>query len=144
MEKEDIIKKIEEIYADKRAKNFFNHLVRAYFPVKRMSGVLEKPKNMELRCVLTKELLLSVGELLEGIKAEEARQEFNDSLETMFDEKSDVESPFLELIGDKHMAVTGTDTRTCMSFPVYQIFYDWHCLFLQTMVTKKLSKLMSR
>jgi len=125
MELVDINKKIDEIYADKRAKNFFNHLVRAYIPAKRVTGVLEKPETIELRCVLTKELSLSVGEILGAIKLEEAKKEFNDNIKTMFDEKSDVESPLLELIGDKHLAVTGTDTRTCMTFPAYQAFNKW-------------------
>ena len=119
---EDINKKIEELYADKKAKNFFNHLVRAYIPPTKVSGVLEKPKTVELRCVITKELSISIAEILEGIETEEAKKEFKDNLK----------SPLQELTGDKHLAVTVTDTRTCMSQPAYQAFYEW-------VITKMLS-----
>lgn len=47
MEKTDIIKKIDTLYASDKSKNFVLHLVRAYLPVNKAKKVFFKPEDMK-------------------------------------------------------------------------------------------------
>jgi len=51
MNREDIFKKLDEIYENKKARNFLNHLVRAYFPNDKVEKVFVKPKG-KFNCVI--------------------------------------------------------------------------------------------
>lgn len=124
MTSEQINTKLDELYADKRARNFFNHLVRAYFPVNKVEKVFSKPRG-PFRCVLTNEMLISTSEILAGIHTKEFESDFNNHLKTMFDASTSAEHPMTKLIGDRKMGVSSKDTTTNMAFSTFQIFYDW-------------------
>jgi len=124
MTSEKISKKLDELYADKKARNFFNHLVRAYFPVNKVEKVFTKPTG-PFKCVLSKENLISTSEVLSGIYSDEFKSDFNNHLKSMFDSKSTVEHPMAKLIGDRKMGITSNDTTTFMAYSTFQVFYDW-------------------
>lgn len=124
MTSEQISKKLDELYADKKARNFFNHLVRAYFPVNKVEKVFTKPIG-PFKCVLTNEKLISTSEVLTGIYSDEFKADFNNHLKSMFDTTSTVEHPIAKLIGDRKMGVSSSDTNTHMAFSTFQVFYDW-------------------
>lgn len=124
MTSEQISKKLDELYADKKARNFFNHLVRAYFPVSKVEKVFTKPRG-PFKCVLSNENLISTSEVLAGIYSDEFKADFNNHLKSMFDTTSTVEHPMAKLIGDRKMGVTSSDTNTHMAFSTFQVFYDW-------------------
>jgi hypothetical protein len=124
MSQDDINKKLEELYANKKARNFFNHLVRGYFPVNKVEKVFTKPRG-PFKCVITNEQLISTSEILAGIHTKQFEEDFNTHLKTMFDASTSAEHPMTKLIGDKKMGVSTTDTNTHMAFSTFQVFYDW-------------------
>ncbi len=124
MTSEQISKKLDELYADNKSRNFFNHLVRAYFPVNKVEKVFTKPTGA-FKCVLSNENLISSSEVLAGIYSDEFKADFNNHLKSMFDTTSTVEHPMAKLIGDKKMGVTGINTNTHMAYSTFQLFYDW-------------------
>lgn len=124
MTSEQINKKLDDLYDNKKARNFFNHLVRAYFPVNKVEKVFTKPRG-PFRCVLTNEPLISTSEILAGIHTKEFEADFNNHLKTMFDASTEAEHPMTKLIGERKMGVTTKDTTTNMAFSTFQIFYDW-------------------
>lgn len=124
MTKEEINASLDKMLADPKTKNFLNHLVRAYMPITKVNKVEEKPKGI-FKCVLSKQELVCVDDILTGIETEEFKTNLMKHLQTMFDETVDSESPMRKLIGDKKLGVTGKDTTTFMAYPVFQEFYSW-------------------
>jgi hypothetical protein len=120
----EINTKLEELYADKKARNFFNHLVRGYFPVNKVEKVFTKPRG-PFKCVITNEVLISTSEILAGIHTKEFEDDFQGHLKTMFDATTSAEHPMTKLIGDRKMAVSTEDTNTHMAFSTFQVFYDF-------------------
>lgn len=124
MTSEQINNKLDELYENKKARTFFNHLVRAYFPVNKVEKVFTKPRG-PFRCVLTNEQLISTSELLAGIHTKEFNSDLNEHLKTMFNTSSNSEHPMTKLIGNRKLGVTSEDTTTNMAFSTFQVFYDW-------------------
>lgn len=123
MTSEQISKKLDELYADKKARNFFNHLVRAYFPIDKVDKVIKKPKG-SFKCVLSNENLISVDEILIGIHSDDFKADFMNHIKSMFDAAS-TEHPMAKLFGDRKLGVSSEDTNTNMAYSSYQGFYDW-------------------
>lgn len=124
MTQEQIHASLDKMLADTKSRNFLNHLVRAYMPITNVEKVLDKPKT-EIKCSISRDTLISVQEILEGINTEEFKQDTMTYLKNLFDEKTDRTTPMAKLIGDKKLGVTGKDTTTFMSYPVFQEFYNW-------------------
>jgi hypothetical protein len=124
MTKEEISKKIDSLYKNEKARNFFNHLVRGYFPVSKVEKVMNKPVG-PFKCVITNENLISTSELLQGIQTREFEYNFHEHLKSMFDESSTIEHPMAKLIGNRIIGVTSQDTTTNMAYSTYQVFYEW-------------------
>ena len=93
-------------------------------PVSNVVKVMDKPTG-EFKCVLTRDTLFSLGDILEGIQSEEFKTNFMNHLKSMFDENSNQESPMAKLVGEKKLGLTGKDTNTFMSYPAFQEFYNW-------------------
>lgn len=124
MTSDKINKKLDELYNNKKARNFFNHLIRAYFPVNKVEKVFTKPRG-PFRCVITGELLISSSEIISGIHSNEFKSDFNEHMKTMFSSSTKSEHPMTKLIGNRKMGVTSEDTTTNMAFSTFQVFYDW-------------------
>jgi len=124
MTSEQIRKKLDELYADKKARNFFNHLIRAYFPISKVEKIITKPRG-PFKCVLSNENLISTEEILIGIHSDEFKTDFMNNIKTMFDSSSSAQHPMVKLIGDRKVGITGKDTNTNMAYSSYQEFYDW-------------------
>jgi len=124
MTSEQITKKLDDLYADKKARNFLNHLVRAFFPVNKVEKVFSTPRG-PFKCVLTNETLISTSELIAGIHTKEYEEDYHNHMKTMFDATTSAEHPMTKLIGDKKMGVSTKDTNTHMAFSTFQVFYDW-------------------
>lgn len=116
---------LDELYADKKTRNFLNHLVRAYMPTTKVEKVLETPKTGNLRCALSGDDLISVSEIIEGIHSEEFKNSFMESLKTMFNEDVKTELPIAKVLDGKKLGLTGKDTTTYMSYEAFQEFYNW-------------------
>jgi hypothetical protein len=124
MTSDEIKKKLDDLYADKKARNFFNHLVRAYFPVNKVEKVFLKPRG-PFNCVITRERLISTAEIIEGINTKVFEADFHNHMKTMFDATTEAEHPMTKLIGKRKMGVSSEDTNTTMAFSTFQVFYDW-------------------
>lgn len=124
MTQQQIHDHLDAMLANPKTKNFLNHLVRAYFPITNVEKVWDKPKG-PFKCVITGDELFSTQDILEGIQSAEFKNEFIENLRTQFDDKVDKTSPFVKLIGEKKMGVTGTNTTTFMSYPTLEEFYNW-------------------
>ncbi len=124
MTTKEIHESLDAMLSNAKTKNFLNHLVRAYFPITNVDKVWDKPKG-PFKCVLTKEILFSSQDILEGIKTEEFKNDFISNIKNVFTENFDTSHPLVKLIGDRKMGVTGTDTTTYMSYTAMQEFYNW-------------------
>ena len=74
MSREDILKKLDDIFANKKARSFINHLVRAYVPNNKVDKIFIKPKG-DFKCTLTNDMLISVNEILDGVNTDEFKDE---------------------------------------------------------------------
>src|ERR1035437_1074679 len=124
MTPEQIHASLDAMLANPKAKNFLNHLVRAYTPITNVIKVMEKPKG-DFKCVLTRDTLVSVGEIKVAIEDEKVRAFFLENLEKAFADKSNSATEVEKLIEGKKLAVTGKDTTTFMSYAAFQEFYNW-------------------
>jgi hypothetical protein len=123
MTSEQIHASLDKMLANPKTKNFINHLVRSYIPVSNIEKVLETPKG-DFNCVITKEVLVSVQSIFEGMDTKEFKKDFTEHLKSMFSEEK-VETPMSKLLGDKKLGFTGKDTTTYMSYTATQEFYNW-------------------
>ena len=123
MNQEQIHASLDKMLANPKSRNFLNHLVRAYMPISNVEKVWDIPEK-DFKCVLTREQLFSVGDIMKGIQTEEFKADFMTHLKSIFSEDK-VENPIAKLIGEKKMGVTGKDTTTYMSYPAFQEFYNW-------------------
>lgn len=123
MTSEQIHASLDKMLANPKTKNFINHLVRSYIPVSNIEKVLETPKG-DFKCVITKEVLVSVQSIFEGMDTKEFKKNFTEHLKSMFSEEK-VETPMSKLLGDKKLGFTGKDTTTYMSYTATQEFYNW-------------------
>jgi hypothetical protein len=124
MTTEEIHSSLDKMLENPKAKNFLNHLVRAYMPISNVEKVIDKPEG-EFKCALSKDDLISVNEILEGIQTEEFKSDLMKSMKTMFDDNADKTTAMAKLIGEKKLGVTGKGTTTFMSVPVAQEFFNW-------------------
>lgn len=124
MTTEEIHSSLDKMLENPKAKNFLNHLVRAYMPISNVDKVMDKPEG-EFKCALSKDDLISVQEILEGIQTEQFKSDLMKSMKTMFDENADKTTAMAKLIGEKKLGVTGKGTTTYMSVPVAQEFFNW-------------------
>lgn len=116
--------KLDELYNDKKARGFFNHLIRAYFPVDKVEIVKNRP-NGNFNCVLSNLSLISHNEILIGVHSKDLDIELLEQLKTMFSATTKSEHPTTKAVDGKFIGVTTKETTTNMAFNVFQIFYDW-------------------
>jgi hypothetical protein len=124
MTQEHIHASLDKMLVNPKSRNFLNHLVRAYLPVTNVEKVWDTPEK-DFICVLTKEPLFSLQDILKGIQSDEFQKTFMENLKSMFDEKIELKSPIATVIGNRKMGVTGKNTTTFMSVPTFQAFCDW-------------------
>lgn len=124
MSKENIIKQLDDLLANKNSRGFLNHLVKAYLPVNNVDKVFIKPKG-SFKCSLSKSSLISVNEVLEGMQTDEYKDNFMKYLHNMMNPEVEVETPVSTLLGGRMLAVQGTKTDTFMALPIYHIFQEW-------------------
>ncbi len=120
----EIHSSLDKMLENPKAKNFLNHLVRAYMPISNVEKVMNKPEG-DFKCAISKDELISVQEILEGIHTEDFKNDLMKSMKTMFDENADKTTPMAKLIREKKLGVTGKGTTTFMSLPVAQEFFNW-------------------
>jgi len=120
----EIHSSLDKMLENPKAKNFLNHLVRAYMPISNVEKVMDKPEG-DFKCAISKDELISVQEILEGIHTEDFKNDLMKSMKTMFDENADKTTPMAKLIREKKLGVTGKGTTTFMSLPVAQEFFNW-------------------
>jgi hypothetical protein len=123
MTQEQIHASLDKMLANPKSRNFLNHLVKSYFPITNVEKVWDTPEK-DFNCVLTREQLFSVDDIMKGIQTEEFKVDFMTNLKTIFSEDKS-ENPIAKLIGEKKMGVTGKDTTTYMSYQAFQEFYNW-------------------
>ncbi len=121
---EEIHSSLDKMLENPKSRNFLNHLVRSYFPVSNVEKVWDKPTG-EFKCILTKQSLISVGEIFAEMQTEEYKTNFMNHLKSMLDEKANKENPISKLIGDRKLGFQGKETNTFMCVDAFQAFYDW-------------------
>jgi len=124
MVKDEINKKLDNIFENKKGRNFMNHLIRAYFPQSNVDKVFIKPKD-KFKCVITNENLISVNTILNDIKDESIKDELFKYLHNMFNSDVEVDSLINKLINGRNIGIQGSNTDTFMSINTYIGFYDW-------------------
>jgi hypothetical protein len=124
MTKEEIHSSLDKMLENPKSKNFLNHLVRAYMPFSKIEKVMNKP-NGEFKCAISKDELISLQEIIDGVNTEQFKTDLMASLKTMFDKDTDKSTALSKLIGERKMGVTGKSTTTYLSIPVAQEFINW-------------------
>jgi hypothetical protein len=119
--------KLDKLYADKKARNFINHLIRSYLPMNKVYKIMEKPdgKPANFKCALSNQPLVSINELLERLNSEETKQDFMNNIKNLFKEGDERYSIAESLLGRQSLGVQGKNTDTYMSYEAFQSFYDW-------------------
>jgi len=97
----------------------------AYVPVNKVDKVFIRPQKVKFKCAIIDEQLISVNEILKGVTEDAFKDDVFKYLHTMFDTKSEPETPIKKLMGDKKLGIQGTKTDTFMSIDGYFLFYDW-------------------
>ena len=123
MTQKEIHASLDKMLENPKAKNFLNHLVRAYLPITNVVTVMDKPEK-DFKCVLTREPVVSVRCIYDAMNTEEVKNDFMNQLKTIFDEDTS-KNPAVKIIGEKKLGVTGKETTTYMSYLAYQEFYNW-------------------
>jgi hypothetical protein len=123
MTNEQIFKTLDEMLTNPKKRNFLNHLVRSYMPITNVRKVDITPKTF--KCVLTNANLFSINDVLEGIETEQFKIDFMNSLKSIFDENAPKINPYINIVKDKELGVTGKETTTFMSYSAFQVFFDW-------------------
>lgn len=124
MTQKEIHEHLDEMLSNQKTKNFLGHLIKAYYPYKNIDKVWDKPQE-KIRCVITKDELISVQEIMNGMQTEEFKNDFKESLKTMFDENRDTTTPIQKLLDGKILGFTGKDTTTYMSLQAIEEFHAW-------------------
>lgn len=124
MSKEDIIKQLDNLLENKNSRGFLNHLVKSYLPVTKVDKVFLKPKGT-FKCSISNKPLISVNEIISGMETEEYKDNFFKWLHNSMDPETKVDAPIKTLLGNKMLAVQGTNTDTLMALPVYHVFQEW-------------------
>ena len=123
MTNEQIFKTLDEMLTNPKKRNFLNHLVRSYLPITNVRKVDITPKTF--KCVLTNANLFSINDVLEGVETEQFKIDFMTSLKSIFDENAPRINPYINIVKDKELGVTGKETTTFMSYSAFQVFFDW-------------------
>jgi len=123
MTNEQIFKSLDEMLTNPKKRNFLNHLVRSYMPITNVRKVDITPKTF--KCVLTNANLFSINDVLEGVETEQFKIDFMTSLKSIFDENAPKINPYINIVKDKELGVTGKETTTFMSYSAFQVFFDW-------------------
>lgn len=124
MSREEMNKKLDELFENKKARGFLNHLIKAYVPNDKVDKIFIKPKS-GFKCVLSNEGLISVNEILEGVNTDEFKDDVFKYLHTMLNPEIEVEIPVKKLLNGRQIAIQGQKTDTYMSLEAYLYFYDW-------------------
>lgn len=128
MTTEQIKKKLDEMYNGANgARNFVNHLIRAYFPVDKVDKVWETPAvGGKFRCSITNEPLFSVGDVMNYLRTDESKNSFIASLKAMVEKPNEPMTSHLNNeFKAKKFGVTGEKTDTFLALPTYHAFQEW-------------------
>ena len=111
---EHIYKKIKEIYSSEKGKGFITHLLRSFLPVYKSTFVMFPPekdgKEVEMKCCITGNPLISKMEVAGMVMSEEHREEmsknFMKTIRAGLDDKPTyVESPLRKQLKGKVFAI---------------------------------------
>jgi hypothetical protein len=115
---------LDAMLENPKTKNFLGHLVKNYFPTTSVSKVMEKPSG-SFKCVITGDNLLSMEELMTTFNSEEYKNTLSESFKNLFNENFNTKNKLKDLIGDKKIGVTGSETTTYMGYDTLREFYNW-------------------
>lgn len=125
MTKEEIHASLDAMLTNPKARNFLNHLVRAYFPITNMTTIKLK-QSAPIKCVLTGAKLLSHQEIDEIYASEEFKNKTKDLISISDEDKqAEVLKIFAVISGNRVEGCTGKVTTTFMSHNANQAFVDW-------------------
>lgn len=124
MTQKEIHDSLDAMLENPKSKPFLNHLVRSYFPISNVDKVWDKPEG-SFKCVLTKQELISVQEVMVGLQTEEFKNAFFLSLKSFLNEDERKVNPMTSFLGGKVLGLTGTKTTTFMSYEGLQEFINW-------------------
>lgn len=123
MTKEEVHKKLDELFSNNKSRNFMNHLIRSYFPMKKVNKVQKNPGTNVFKCAISDTLLVAIDDVLNNVD-EESKGKVNTYLAaSMEPPKKDADTITLE--DGKKFAVGGEKTNTFISIEDYMFFHEW-------------------
>lgn len=124
MTSEQISEVLDNLLSNPKSKNFLTHLIKAYFPVSKIIRISEKPRG-KFKCVLTKSNLISFNEILAEATSKAYKDNLKNFWEGMTKNYMDRDSPISDILINKNVGVTGSNTETYMSYGAYLEFFNW-------------------
>jgi len=115
---------LDAMLVNPKTKNFLGHLVKNYFPATNTDKVWVTPEG-PFKCVLTKDDLFSVAEILERFNTEEHKIETRAYHSAAIDGDFTKLEPLTKFFGNRKLGFTGKETTTYMSYEALQEFYQW-------------------
>ncbi len=121
--REELLSKLDKLYAENKSKNFVNHLIKAYCSLDKINKVVSK-LNSPQTCSLTNKKITSLDEVVSS--------EVNDSIKTSLsvDVKSAIlgkadHSQFLNEYKGKVIGFTANETTTYLSYEAVSVLFEW-------------------
>ena len=99
-------------------------MIKNYFPSTNAEKAWVTPEG-PFKCVITKDNLFSVAEILERFNTEEHRIENRAYLNAAIDGDFTRLEPLTKFFGERKLGFTGKETTTYMSYEALQEFYKW-------------------
>jgi len=131
MSRDNILKKIEEIYVSKNkegkatGKGFISHLVKAYMPIDKIQKIWDSP-NKNLKCAITGYGVCTIEDAFQALHSDGMDKKMIDHLKAWGKGEAGIaESPFMAELKGKVIGYTGQNTDTVMTLDAVQAFIAW-------------------
>ena len=121
--REELLSKLDKLYAEKKSRNFLNHLVKAYCSLDKVNKVTSKLNTVQT-CSLTNKKLTSFGEVLMSDVNETIKNSLESTLKSLISGKSE-SSPFTNEYKGKVLGFTANETTTYLSYEAIAALHEW-------------------
>lgn len=121
--REELLSKLDKLYAEKKSRNFVNHLIKAYCSLDKINKVTSKLNTVQT-CSLTNKKLTSFDEVLASDVNETIKKSLDANLKSLVNGKAET-SAFTNEYKGKVLGFTANETTTFLSYEAVSALYEW-------------------
>lgn len=120
--REELLSKLDKLYAETKSKNFVNHLIKAYCSVNNINKQLVK-LNTVTTCSLTNKKIVSFNEVQGSAISDDIKVKLDSPLRNVLKD-TDV-TPFTNEYDGKVLGFTANETTTFLSYEAVSALLEW-------------------